>query len=89
MVIFSLFSPLTAVSDYIRFLFSYRHIKYQLFNKLKIKRDSKISKSLTSILSNLSYFQLLEAVYRISETQLNRMKILINPNPVRLVFLNF
>ena len=51
----------------------YLHIKYGLLNMLKIKtwhQSTSISKSLTTILSNLSIFHSLEVVYRVSEIQL-------------------
>ena len=52
--------------------FFYWHIMYQLLNMLNIKRDisNTISKSLTSIFSNLTDFHSLEIVNRVSETQL-------------------
>ena len=51
-------NPLSAGTEYSHFSCFYEHIKYHFVNVLKIKRDIKISKSLTYILSYLNNLSL-------------------------------
>ena len=61
------------------FSFSYQHIKYQLFNMLKMKREisQQDFKSLTCILWKPNIFYSLEVVERVCEHNFMWVNILI------------